>query len=64
MPNWIEEGGQIMVEHEGKCCCISQNAKGVWIAEKKVRTGWQKIRAIEAVTREEAVAELQQHLGL
>lgn len=63
-PNWVEEGDQIMVEHEGKCCCLSPNAKGVWIAEKKVRTGWQRIRAIEAATREEAVAGLQQHLGI
>lgn len=64
VPNWIEEGDKIIVEHEGKCCRANPNAKGVWTGAKRVPTGWQRIRAIEAATRKEAVDGIRKYLKI
>lgn len=63
MPNWVEEGNQITLEHAGKCC-RARLMNGVWIAEKRVPTGWKQIHTNKAATREEAVVALQIHLKL
>lgn len=64
VPDWIQEGNQISVEHNGKYCCTVPDDEGEWVTKKKVKSGWQRVRSIKAYNADEAVAGLRNYLKI
>ncbi|MBF0296290.1 MAG: protein kinase [Magnetococcales bacterium] len=64
VPRWIDNGSEIQVEHKGKCLRVCQDAKGMWFAEKKVPSGWQKNRAIKVDLKENVIKDIKIKLNI
>jgi hypothetical protein len=64
MPNWIDENDQITVEYKKKKCRAVRKDNGDWIVEKKVPSGWMRVRNLKQKTRTEAIVNLQNYMNI